>query len=104
MRILIAHNTAHYLYMHYKELLKALKARMETVYVLAPADDAFAHMSAMGLECHEIALHSRSLNPVHDLATFRQYRKKLRDLKPDIVFNRMAGQKRVSQKAGHIPD
>jgi glycosyltransferase involved in cell wall biosynthesis len=72
------------------ELLRAMRARGNTVVVAAPGllDDqsTFAALSAMGITCHDLALSRTGLNPIADLRTFANLRHLMRQVRPDLVL------------------
>ena len=78
-------NNSDGLYGFRHELLTALSEN-STVYVSTPDDGYFEELQAIGCQLIETPIDRRGLNPLTDIKLFRQYRKLLRQIKPDMVI------------------
>lgn len=85
--VVVTHNTAQYIVMHYMEFIEALTALGYRVLVLAPSDSSFETLEAAGVECHDFPLSRRGMNPVRELHSILFLRRFYRRTRPDVVFN-----------------
>ena len=85
-RILILANIDMGLYNFRKELLQALLAQGYEVYISLPRGERVKDMEQMGCVFLETPVDRRGMNPIADWKLLHQYRKILRDIKPDVVL------------------
>ncbi len=57
--VVVTHNTAHYIAMHYLEFIQELVDLGYQVLVVAPRDDAFEVLETAGASCHDLTLSRR---------------------------------------------
>lgn len=67
-------------------LIAALRARGWRVVALSPADSYSARLAAHGIEHVPIAIDSSGLSPLRDLKLLRDYRRRLRRIRPDVFL------------------
>ena len=85
MKILIATNHSYMLYRFRRELVETLMQAHEVILSM-PFVGHEEEFQAMGLRCIRTDLDRRSINPVKDLHLIGEYRKILREVKPDLVM------------------
>lgn len=75
-------------YMFRLDCMKYLQSRGFEVFVLAPepCSEWAASFEEHGISYMQVKLSKNSTNPLNDIATYFDLRKKLRESKPDIVF------------------
>lgn len=78
-------NNSDGLYGFRQELLTAL-AQESKVFVSTPNNGYFDELQAIGCTVIDTPIDRRGINPVTDLKLFRQYRKMLRQVQPDLVI------------------
>lgn len=86
MKILILANNSVGLYKFRKELLEALLARKDEVYISLPKGDFIAEMQQMGCQFIDTEISRHGVNPVTDLKLLAKYVSIIKSVKPDIVF------------------
>ena len=75
------------LYNFRRELIARLLARGHRVVLSMPAAEENAYFRALGCEIIDTPMSRRGMDPLEDLRLLRQYRRILRELRPDIVFS-----------------
>lgn len=86
MKILILTNYANGLYLFRKELLQRFVQLDYEVTVSVPYDENCKKIEALGCKIVETEFERRGNNPIRDLHLFRNYRKILKNEKPDVVL------------------
>ena len=66
--------------------MSELISRGNTVIALTPFDDKIDEIKALGAELIETPINRRGINPAEDFKLFRNYKKLLKELKPDLVI------------------
>ena len=84
-KILILANNSDGLYGFRHELLSALTQEGE-VFASTPDDGYFEELRALGCTVIDTPVDRRGINPATDLKLFRQYRRLLREIGPDLVI------------------
>ena len=84
-RILIITNHSYMLYRFRLDLIKTLMREHEVVLCM-PFVGHEEDFQAMGLRCIDVAVDRRGINPKTDLKLLLQYRKLLKEIKPDLVI------------------
>lgn len=87
MKVLIIHNTAHYIVMHYREFVERLLGMGYDVTVLTPCDPAWAVLEQMGVRCASLRLSRRGINPLTEIHSIIKIIRMVRKECPDILFN-----------------
>ena len=85
--VLVIHNTAHYIALHYREFIQSLLHRGYQVQIAAPQDAAFAELESLGARCHDFPLSRRGTNPIRELRSVVYLSIMIQRTKPLIVFN-----------------
>ncbi len=85
-RIVLTANTAWYLHNFRLGLIRALIAHGCEVWVWAPEDRAFAALAEAGAKTLHLPIDGKGLNPLEDLRLLRDYKRLLRELKPDALL------------------
>ena len=85
--VVVTHNTAHYIAMHYLEFIQELVDLGYQVLVVAPRDDAFEVLETAGANCHDLTLSRRGMNPLRELQSIYLLYRFIRKIRPTIVFN-----------------
>lgn len=85
--IVISHNTAKYLLMHYRQLLLDLNKEYDRVVCVTPKDGHEHEFSTLGLEYRAITMEQHGMNPFMELKLVRQFLAIYRELKPSKVIN-----------------
>ena len=67
-------------------LMSELISRGNTVIALTPFDDKIDELKALGAELIETPINRRGINPAEDFRLFRNYKKLLKEIKPDLVI------------------
>ena len=86
MTVLILANNSIGLYKFRKELLDALLALKNDVYISLPKDEFIEEMQQMGCHFIETEISRHGVNPFTDLALIKKYCSIIKSVKPDIVF------------------
>ena len=84
-RILIITNHSYMLYRFRLDLIKTLMREHEVVLCM-PFVGHEEDFQAMGLRCIDVPVDRRGINPKTDLKLLLQYRKLLKEIKPDLVI------------------
>ena len=85
-KIVILANNSGGLYDFRGMLMSELISRGDTVIALTPFDDKIDELKALGTELIETPINRRGINPAEDFKLLRNYKKLLRELKPDLVI------------------
>ena len=75
------------LYAFRRELIERLLGLGHRVVLSMPADDQNVFFRDMGCEIVETAMSRRGLNPAEDMKLLAQYKRIMREVKPDIIFS-----------------
>ena len=75
------------LYAFRRELIERLVGLGHRVVLSMPADDQNVFFRDMGCEIVETAMSRRGLNPAEDMKLLAQYKRIMREVKPDIIFS-----------------
>ena len=70
-----------------KELIKRLCERGHEVYISSPEDEQFAYFEEMGCKIIPTAMSRRGKNPIEDMKLVADYKRIMREVKPDIIFS-----------------
>ena len=84
-KIIILANNDIGLYKFRKELIDVLVKQYE-VHLVLPYGDFIDDLVRMGCIFHKVEFHSRGTNPIKDLKLLKQYKKIIRDIKPNAVL------------------
>lgn len=85
-KIVILANNSGGLYDFRGMLMSELISRGDTVIALTPFDDRIDELKALGIKLIETLINRRGINPTEDFKLFRNYKKLLKDLTPDLVI------------------
>lgn len=85
--IVIAHNTARYLLMHYRHLLNDLNEVYEKVVCVTPKDGYEHGFAEMGIEHCPINMEQHGMNPLKEWGLVRQFVSIYQKYQPDHVLN-----------------
>ena len=86
-KILFLSNHFITLFFFRKELIKRLIERGHQVYLSMPADERQSFFEDMGAKLIITPMTRRGMNPVEDLGLIANYRRIIKELKPDIIFS-----------------
>jgi len=86
-KVILVHNTTKYLHLHYVELMQKLLDGGWDVKCVAPRDPAAEPLEGMGIECVDINLSRRGMNPVLEAGGLRALYAVFRRERPDAVLN-----------------
>ena len=86
-KILFLSNHFITLFFFRKELIKRLCERGHRVIITMPDDERKDFFSDMGCEIIITPMSRRGTNPVEDMKLMAQYRRIIKDVKPDIIFS-----------------
>ena len=75
------------LYFFRRELIERLISRGHRVVLSMPDDERNSYFKDLGCEIIVTPMSRRGLNPVEDLRLLRQYRRIMREVKPDVIFS-----------------
>lgn len=87
LTLVVAHNTAKYLLMHYRQLLIDLTGRYERVICFTPHDGFEQGFAQLGIEHREISIQQHGMNPFLEWRLVMQFYQLYRECKPDHVLN-----------------
>lgn len=87
LRVVLVANTTWNLAHFRGGLIAALLAQGSEVHVLAPPDAATATLTALGVQCHPIAVDSQGTHPRRDAALCWALWRAYRRIKPDVVLH-----------------
>ena len=85
-KIVILANNSGGLYDFRGMLMSELISRGNTVIALTPFDDKIDEIKALGAELIETPINRRGINPAEDFKLLRNYKKLLKEIKPDLVI------------------
>ena len=85
-KIVVLANNSGGLYDFRGMLMSELIGRGDTVIALTPLDDRVDELKVLGTELIETPINRRGINPAEDFKLLRNYKKLLRELKPDLVI------------------
>ena len=85
MKIAMIINSSSGLYNFRKDLILRMIADGHEVIALTPIEERADQLEALGVKLINTVIDRRGLNPLHDLSLFRQYRRILKKVKPDIA-------------------
>src|SRR5690554_5687768 len=85
-KILIISNSDQELYSFRKELIQELSDNKYEVYLVMPYGERVEYFKEMGIKFVETNLNRRGTNPFSDFKLYKQYKKIMKDIKPDIVL------------------
>lgn len=83
-RVLILTNSSGGLYDFRNEFVEALLAEHE-VYISLPDDVKTGELQAEGARIIQTPIHRRGMNPLEDIKLYRNYRRIMREIRPDLV-------------------
>ncbi|MYL30776.1 glycosyltransferase [Halobacillus halophilus] len=86
MRILVLANFGMGLYNFRKELLKELIKNNHEVFISLPKDEYKPKLEEIGCEFIDTPVSRRGTNPITDFKLFMNYKKIIKEIKPDIVL------------------
>jgi glycosyltransferase involved in cell wall biosynthesis len=84
--IVISYNTSWYVYNFRLPLIRALKAAGFEVAVLAPRDEFTDRIIAEGVVYRDIKMEGKGKNPLHELMTLLELRRRYRELAPELIL------------------
>ena len=85
--IVVAHNTAKYLLMHYRQLLFDLKKEFDNVICVAP-EDGFEHrFEKLGFDFVSIDVQQHGTNPLKEWKLVKEFSSIYKKYQPDAVLN-----------------
>jgi galacturonosyltransferase len=87
MKILVLSNNFGGLYVFRKEVMQALKDAGHRVIISAPFDNTAHSFEDMGCELVDIKFNRKGTNPLKDFGLMLQYRKLIKQVKPDVVLS-----------------
>src|SRR5690554_119814 len=85
-KIMVLSNEPNSTYNFRKELLKSLIDKKYEVYLAMPYGKRVEDFKEMGIKFVETNLNRRGTNPFSDFRLYKQYKKIMKDIKPDIVL------------------
>jgi len=85
--IVLSHNTAKYLLMHYKHLLVDIVQQYKKVVCFTPKDGFESEFANLGIEYREMRISQHGLNPFQEMVLIRQFISLYKEIKPDQVIN-----------------
>lgn len=86
-KIVILHNTTHYLHLHYSELLSALQEYGLDVVVAAPRDRRASSLERRGIRCIDLRLSQHGMNPAREIQSIVAVGRVLWKERPDVLLN-----------------
>jgi glycosyltransferase involved in cell wall biosynthesis len=86
-KVILVHNTAQYLHLHYIELVRSLLGRGWIVQCVAPRDAAAELLEAEGAGCIDVTLSRRGINPIQEAGTWGALYRLFRRERPAAVLN-----------------
>jgi glycosyltransferase involved in cell wall biosynthesis len=86
-KLVLTHNTARYVFMHYRQLIARFVQEGIEVVCVVPTDPAVADIQALGARCVPYKVSRRGMNPLGELATLAALTRIFRRERPDAVFN-----------------
>lgn len=86
-KIVFVHNTTQYLHLHYVELIQSLLAAGWQVCCAAPRDPAALSLEALGVECIDVDVSRRGMNPFLEAGVVKSLYGVFRRERPNAVLN-----------------
>lgn len=86
-KILFLSNHFITLYSFRKELITKLTKEGHEVYISTPEDEQNAFFENLGCKIIPTKISRRGLNPIEDIGLIFQYKKIMKEIKPDIIFS-----------------
>ena len=86
-KVVMVHNTTHYLKLHYLELIVDMLGRGWAVTCVAPVDAAVGELERAGARCVDLPLSRRGMNPLREMGSVMRLHCILRRERPDTVLN-----------------
>ncbi|WP_034445516.1 glycosyltransferase family 4 protein [Butyrivibrio sp. AE2032] len=86
MRILILSNYANGIWLYRKELVQSFIDDGHEVYISVPPDENCEKLTKLGFTVIETKLDRHGLNPIKDMALFREYLKLIKKYRPGVVL------------------
>lgn len=86
MKITLIGNADHTIYNYRYELLERLIADGHSVSVISPNGKYVDDMIKMGCDYYEVAIDRHGTNPIKDMKVIKEYKKILKQIKPDYVL------------------
>ena len=86
-KIAILLNTSWYIYNFRRNLIQELISNNFKVFAIAPYDEYSDKIKELGCEYYNIQFDSKSKNPIADIKLMFDIRKRLKNIKPDILLN-----------------
>lgn len=86
-KIILAYNTAWYLYNLRSEFIRECQRRKYEVVAVTPLGCGTEQLEKMGVRCLDLPIASHGVNPIEDLKTYLAFRAIYRREKPDVVFH-----------------
>lgn len=87
MRVIVLTNNFSGLYSFRKEVVETLVKKDNEVIVSAPFDDRTRDISQLGCKVMNISFNRKGMNPVKDIKLMLQYKRLIKDIKPDVVLS-----------------
>ena len=85
--IVLSHNTARYLLMHYRQLLQELVKRYSTVVCVTPEDGYHQDFAELGIIYQPLRMSQHGMNPFKEWQVIRQLYKIYKQYQPQTVLN-----------------
>ena len=85
--IVVAHNTAKYLLLHYRQLLATLNQEFDRVICVTPKDGYHQEFVELGYEFHPIKMQQHGMNPIKEWSLVRQFLSIYGQYRPSCVLN-----------------
>ena len=86
MKITLIGNSGISIYGYRYELVQTLLSLGHEVSVIAPRDSMVEELEQMGCICYDASLNRHGTNPFQELKLLNQYKKLLREIRPDYVL------------------
>ena len=86
-KVLMLGNSDIVIYNFRLELVERLLSDGHNVIISAPYGERINTLVSMGCEYHDIKISRHGTNPIQDIKLINDYRKLIREVKPDIVFS-----------------
>lgn len=86
-KVIFVHNTTQYLHLHYVELMRTFQERGWDVSCVSPRDPATVPLEAIGVQCIDVSLSRRGMNPFMEVGVLGSLYRVFRRERPDAVLN-----------------
>lgn len=86
-KVIFVHNTTQYLHLHYVELIQSFLTRGWQVSCAAPRDPAAVSLEALGVECIDVNVSRRGMNPFLEMGVVKSLYSVFRRERPNAVLN-----------------